>query len=209
MIPSESAEDRRCTFERPDCQSIVLKRWKHSSCALCRSRKIRCDRGNPCNNCLKSRNGTCVYVNQPSQLQQQQLSPVKVHQWPTPASSIGRESTVPSQSTLETSSTSASPLAIQPIARNMESMECRIRRLEEELSKTPQRSAQSHVPTSDADIETTRTKLAETCTIYKTRMYGQSHSMNGVRLVSLRYPINLDLHIIDLTTTSSKIFLRE
>lgn len=32
-----------------------------SSCNLCRRRKLRCNREQPCSNCLRSRNGTCVY----------------------------------------------------------------------------------------------------------------------------------------------------
>ncbi|KAK1759063.1 hypothetical protein QBC47DRAFT_457411 [Echria macrotheca] len=31
------------------------------SCTQCRARKIRCNRENPCNNCLKSRNAVCSY----------------------------------------------------------------------------------------------------------------------------------------------------
>lgn len=32
-----------------------------SSCALCRKRKLRCNRETPCSNCLKSKTGSCVY----------------------------------------------------------------------------------------------------------------------------------------------------
>ncbi|KAF2493453.1 hypothetical protein BU16DRAFT_619779 [Lophium mytilinum] len=34
------------------------------SCTLCRSRKLKCDRGQPCKNCVKKPPGSCVYVTQ-------------------------------------------------------------------------------------------------------------------------------------------------
>ncbi|KAH6851061.1 hypothetical protein B0I37DRAFT_397140 [Chaetomium sp. MPI-CAGE-AT-0009] len=35
------------------------------SCILCRRRKIRCDRQTPCSNCVKSKNATCAYRDDP------------------------------------------------------------------------------------------------------------------------------------------------
>ncbi|KAK3297791.1 uncharacterized protein B0H64DRAFT_416719 [Chaetomium fimeti] len=35
------------------------------SCILCRRRKIRCDRQTPCSNCIKSKNATCSYRDDP------------------------------------------------------------------------------------------------------------------------------------------------
>ncbi|KAI0131801.1 hypothetical protein BJ170DRAFT_221422 [Xylariales sp. AK1849] len=46
------------------------------SCSLCRRRKIRCNRENPCSNCLRSKNHDCVYENQfDTQRHLQRLSP--------------------------------------------------------------------------------------------------------------------------------------
>ncbi|KAK4235373.1 hypothetical protein C8A03DRAFT_46488 [Achaetomium macrosporum] len=35
------------------------------SCILCRKRKIKCNRGTPCSNCMRSKNATCIYTNAP------------------------------------------------------------------------------------------------------------------------------------------------
>ena len=44
-----------------------------SSCSLCRRRKLRCNRENPCSNCARSRNGTCIYEDPSSQLVQKRI----------------------------------------------------------------------------------------------------------------------------------------
>ena len=53
-------------FDRP-CSSSELthQTTQHSSCVLCRRRKIRCNRETPCSNCTKSKNATCVYRDPP------------------------------------------------------------------------------------------------------------------------------------------------
>jgi hypothetical protein len=63
-------------------------------------------------------------------------------------------------------------------------METRIRQLEEQLSKATQRTTESIIPSSDPNTETTTPRVAETFSVYKTRMYGKSHWFNGVSLVS-------------------------
>lgn len=166
---------------------------------VCRSRKIRCDRGTPCSNCLRSRNGAsgCVYESHPSQSQQHQVDPSHTSEpgssqelrgphGLTPVSSTNHVSTVSSHPStgLVASSSSASTLASQPPPRDVESMEKRIRQLEEQLYKASQGPTQSPVPILDTHTETTTPRFGQTFSIYKTRMYGQSHWFNGVALVS-------------------------
>ena len=120
------------------------------------------------------------------------------------ASSISRASTVPSypSKSLVASSTSASTLASQPSTRDVESMKSRIRQLEEQLSKATQTSTQPPFPTSNSNIETTSSCITGTFSVHhesrlsgqpqvitrsvthKTRLFGQSHWVNGVALVS-------------------------
>lgn len=120
------------------------------------------------------------------------------------ASSIGRGSTAPSHPSMSlvASSTSASTPASQPSDRDVESMKIRIRELEEQLSKATQRSTQSPIPTSNSNLETTTSRLAGTfhvhhesrlvgqaqfisrSVMHKTRLFGQSHLINGFALVS-------------------------
>ena len=159
---------------------------------------------------MRSRNETCVYENHPSQPPRQHLGLAQESREPhysmpiDRASSISRGSTVPSHpsKSLVASSTSASTPASQPSARDVESMKSRIRQLEEQLSKATQRSTRSPVLTSNSNIETTTSCIAGTVYVHhdsrlfgqiqaisrsvmhKTRLFGQSHWINGVALVS-------------------------
>src|SRR6478735_9253945 len=47
----------------------TVERWSRStlSCQLCRSKKLRCDRSQPCSNC-SSRNVSCEYASSPMSL---------------------------------------------------------------------------------------------------------------------------------------------
>jgi hypothetical protein len=126
--PIEGGEGHRCRLSCPLYQCSELRREEYSSCILCRSRKIRCDRGTPCSNCLKSRNGTCVYRNSPSHSPHQQHHLAQepgASQYPTPSSNISRGSIAPSHpsSTSVTSSTNASTRANQPLSRDIDFLE--------------------------------------------------------------------------------------
>ena len=80
-------------------------------------------------------------------------------------------------------------------------MKSRIRQLEDQLSKVTQKAAQVPVQTPDSHIEITTSGTAETFTVhqkrrsfgqadiiryimYKTRLFGRSHWMNGAIQVS-------------------------
>jgi hypothetical protein len=192
---------------------------------------------------VRSRNETCVFEDHPSQPRRQHLGhgqttkrglaqKSREPRYSIPigsASSISRASTVPSHlsKSLVASSTSASTLAGQPSARDVESMKTRIRQLEEQLSKATQRSTHSPVPTSNSNIDTTTSGIAGTFyvhhesrlfgqaqvisrnVVHKTRLFGQSHWTNGVALVSscAIYRTSLDSKWLGLTTISSETFL--
>ncbi|KAI6291425.1 hypothetical protein MCOR34_010178 [Pyricularia oryzae] len=52
------------TTSQGDIQPAPRRRRRPAvSCTLCRQRKVRCSRGTPCTNCVRSRTGTCVYDN--------------------------------------------------------------------------------------------------------------------------------------------------
>jgi hypothetical protein len=106
-------------------------------------------------------------------------------QYLTPAASTSASSIVPSHppSTLAASSTNASTLASQPTAQDIEFLERRVQQLEEQLSKATQRPIQSPLQTWGPDIEIKNSHAGESFSMYKTRMYGQSHWFNGVALV--------------------------
>ena len=80
-------------------------------------------------------------------------------------------------------------------------MKRRIRELEEQLSEATQMSTQSPVPTSNSNVETTTSRVAGTFYVHesrsfdqpqaitrsvthKTRLFGQSHWINGVIQIS-------------------------
>lgn len=171
----------------------------------------------PCSNCVRSRNGTCVYENHISAPPRRQIGLT-----PERAGGIGGESNAskcsePNLRPLPTPSSSApSPVP------DMAAMQRRIRELESELAgvSITQHPAQQppaqHPPvalapllrdpfsTQKEETVTTSTKLGGTfhvhkeiseCGIgreggiprsvtHKTRVFGQSHYINGIVLVS-------------------------
>ncbi|KAH6989638.1 hypothetical protein BKA56DRAFT_476854 [Ilyonectria sp. MPI-CAGE-AT-0026] len=182
------------------------------SCSLCRRRKIRCNREAPCNNCMRSKNEQCVYETHPSQAPRQirptntpaQLPRQPHHIAPNTTSTASTGSTVSSHPLVSSgpSSTNTSSPAGPTLSHDVEYLRNRIRQLEDELPKTKIHSAQtpSLTPSSTTSIETQTSRLAGTFHIHrntlfgqanvfsrgimhKTRMFGQSHWINGVALL--------------------------
>ena len=77
--------------------------WRTRSCSLCRRRKLRCNRENPCSNCMRSRNGTCVYEDPSSQLSRKRTS---LDQQNVDDSALGTYYSVASKSSTSASKTS-------------------------------------------------------------------------------------------------------
>ena len=153
---------------------------------------------------MRSGNDACAYEKYPSQPPRQHLGQDRTTEFglvPKPgesaptarASSTSKESTVLSQpsSTIITCSTSASTLASQPSAWDVESLKSRIRQLEEQLSRVTPLSTQSPVLTSYSDLtggtfhvhRESRFRAAQATSrsiMYKTRLFGQSHWSTGL-----------------------------
>lgn len=154
------------------------------SCSLCRRRKIKCNREHPCSNCLRSKTDNCVY---------ERLSP------PPQCSKYGPTNVAPGHSRASNVTSSSGPTTpnSQASSVEVESLKLRIKELEEQLSRTTQRSVGSGAPSPNFDIRTMTSHLAGTVhvhrelaaagqpavasrtTIHKNRMFGQSHWFNG------------------------------
>ncbi|KFY95849.1 hypothetical protein V498_03088 [Pseudogymnoascus sp. VKM F-4517 (FW-2822)] len=184
---------------------------ENSSCALCKRRKIRCNREMPCSNCQRSRNGTCVYENHFSARPRRDVGLT-----PERGGELGRESNAsrrsePAFSPLPTPSSSApSP------APDVPAMQRRIRELESQLAGVSIKQPPAPQPPvelaptlmdpfalqKEEDTVTTSTKLGGTFHVHnesselgtgreggiprsvthKTRVFGQSHWINGIVL---------------------------
>lgn len=192
----------------------------HSSCTLCRRRKIRCNRETPCSNCVRSRNGACVYENHPPPAPQPRHGSAEEPQQLPCSLSVGRTSTASTTGTLPThssrslatSSTSASTPGSQSTStQDVESMKIRIRQLEDQLSRA---ASTTHSPAPAFNPQTEKEKTSSVLIessiggtfqvqhesrlfgqgraiplarsiLHKTRLFGLSHWINGVVLVSI------------------------
>ena len=169
---------------------------------------MRCNRESPCSNCKRSRHGECVYDNplpppNPSRNNPRTLAPdiCGAHytaSLPTPEdqSSNGRSATVASFS----SPASTTPHSDLP---ELEALKSKVRLLEEQLTKSGTTSLTTQVSTPASNLETTSTQLGGTFHVHaqsqfggamvipraishKTRLFGQSHFVTGLPLVSIR-----------------------
>ncbi|KAH7129501.1 hypothetical protein B0J13DRAFT_509852 [Dactylonectria estremocensis] len=161
------------------------------SCALCRKRKIRCNRETPCSNCVRSKNEHCVYENPPPQLSSQpsrqslgasKLGPSQQPRRIAPVDTASSTSSASSHVLVSPgpSSTSASSPADVPL--DVDHMRMRIQQLEEQLSKATIQPPQTHtlppvpVPTagSDSIFETASSRLAGTFHIHRSTLFGEA-----------------------------------
>ncbi|KAI5457137.1 hypothetical protein BGZ63DRAFT_83859 [Mariannaea sp. PMI_226] len=163
------------------------------SCEQCRRRKIRCDRGLPCVNCVKSKISPCTYA--PTHIPASRLKKSAAPQGqdagpPQPALVPARSSPlfeVPKNSSQDTSSdiippnppTSSVPSSTSETSV-VDALAARVRELEQRLA------GGFHISRKPDDkfIDCNRQKPEEENapmkgTISKTRFFGQSHWMNG------------------------------
>ena len=207
--PNAGAGDRPC--ESRSC-SRRTRADNNRSCTLCRKRKTRCNRGNPCSNCLRSRGGQCVY---------EQLSPPRprgraaqsedrtssVPVEPPPDVNKNTSSVIPSRPSMSTVGTATDPPtpASHVSTIEVESLRSRVKQLEEQLTaaRISRSSIISSAPSPNVDIRTTTSHIAGTfhqqqeaplsdhapiisrSIMHKTRLFGQSHCMNGFAQVGL------------------------
>jgi hypothetical protein len=152
---------------------------------------------------VRSGNDACVYEKYPSQPPRQHLGRDRTTEFglvPKPGESVpitrdsntSKESTISSDpsSTIITCSTSASTLASQPSAWDVESLKNRIRQLEEQLARATPVSTQSPALTSYSDLtggtfhvhreSRFGAQATSRSIMYKTRLFGQSHWSTGL-----------------------------
>ncbi|KAK3949697.1 hypothetical protein QBC32DRAFT_400038 [Pseudoneurospora amorphoporcata] len=187
------------------------------SCALCRRRKVRCNRETPCSNCIRSKNiHGCVYQVHPlpQQLPPQRPRPLAACDTPkdsqaqslvrpgpvvrsVPGPGAGSFVTLPPFPTPSTHPSAATnQLTTLPVVSSSDPnvLRGRIRELEEQLSKaTFSRSSNPKAPSSPTATHesslagTFITQAASTSRIvnvfHKSRLFGQSHWLNGVILL--------------------------
>lgn len=171
---------------------------------------MRCNRGSPCSNCMRSRRGECVYENplpEPTQRTRsgkQNLAPslcdgLPVASLPTPDDD---SITVPPGGTVSIASSwptaSSTPHSDLP---ELEALKNKVKLLEHQLSRSTITPSPVQVPTP-ASLETTSTQLGGTFHLHsqsqpggslaipraishKTRLFGQSHFVTGLPLVSV------------------------
>ncbi|PYI04091.1 hypothetical protein BO78DRAFT_373845 [Aspergillus sclerotiicarbonarius CBS 121057] len=170
------------------------------SCNLCRKRKIRCNRQKPCSNCLRARNGACIYGTPQSQPDSSPATHIALDS----ASRTSRP-TLPSHTGSLVNSSSVSTPISQSSAQETElgRMKLKIQQLEEQLAKqAPPIQSPLLTHDSNSNIETTSSRLGGTFHVhterdslgqpqaiarsiaYKTRLLGQSHwAVNGILLI--------------------------
>lgn len=166
------------------------------SCEQCRRRKIRCDRGLPCVNCIKSKISPCTYapthtpasrtrkiINHAQDFDAHSVSshvparsaPVFEIQRPLPVhhpDPKALSSSVPSSTVGSTSNTST-----------VDALAARVRELEQKLSDSFFISRQTE-DKLEHNEEQEEAHAPMKGTISKTRFFGQSHWMNGANMVS-------------------------
>ncbi|KAK8007756.1 hypothetical protein PG989_001746 [Apiospora arundinis] len=173
------------------------------SCALCRKRKVRCDRQTPCSNCVRSRNENCVYENDRPRnhvVDSGLRAPTLIT---NSASRSSSRPTIPpygvDSRTVSSSAPTTPPSTSGPDEANLEQMKLRIKHLEEQLATVVLKPDRSPVPIANSQIQTTSSRFGGTFHVHcgndpsnqshgiarsvshKNRLFGQSHwAVNGV-----------------------------
>ncbi|KAI9037116.1 putative transcriptional regulatory protein [Aspergillus affinis] len=166
------------------------------SCVLCRKRKIRCNREQPCSNCLRSQSGSCIYENLNKPVAPKNHAGPSVINHPQGVLPDARASNAsaalhsgPSSWTDRSTPTSQ----VYPQDEESQHLRLRIRELEEKLATATLMRSLSAGPAPSLDIETTNSRLSGTFHVHyrraangqpgtiahsismKSRLFGQSH----------------------------------
>ncbi|RKL11746.1 hypothetical protein BFJ71_g227 [Fusarium oxysporum] len=192
-------------------ESVRRRRRPAVSCDLCRKRKMRCNRGSPCSNCMRARKGDCVYENPPpaerSTTGQDHVADTggdfnAFLSLPTPEDLVASaNSGLPGVSTGAASSSTGAPTPVsQSSVQELDILRNRVRQLESQLSSTTAVPSQSHVSTPASTLETSSSRLGGTFHLHsqgqhvgalatpraishKSRFFGQSHFVCGLPLL--------------------------
>lgn len=177
----------------------------NSSCILCRRRKIKCDQKTPCGNCTKSKNSTCVYRDPPSARPQHQhrLAPRTTSNvgplTPTSLTPVPGSRQVATGANTVNSQLAGAGRYIQPTeSRTASSIPTGHSSTTTSLTQSPLSTTTkgSRVETRTVDIagkfyfhaehrSANQPQAVTRSVTHKTRLFGQSHWVNGVALVSL------------------------
>ncbi|RBR15679.1 hypothetical protein FVER53590_13336 [Fusarium verticillioides] len=196
-------------------EPVRRRRRPAVSCNLCRKRKMRCNRGSPCSNCMRARKGECVYENPPpaerSTASQDHVAEIAGDfnaflSLPTPEDLVASaNSGLPGVSTGAASSSTGAPTPVsQSSVQELDMLRNRVRQLESQLSSNTSTPLQSHVSTPASTLDTSTSRLGGTFHLHsqkqhvgalatpraishKSRFFGRSHFVCGLPL--LRYII--------------------
>ncbi|KAI1015418.1 hypothetical protein LB504_011135 [Fusarium proliferatum] len=192
-------------------EPVRRRRRPAVSCNLCRKRKMRCNRGSPCSNCMRARKGDCVYENPPpaerSTASQDHIAKIggdynAFLSLPTPEDLVASaNSGLPGASTGAASSSTGAPTPVsQSSVQELDMLRSRVRQLESQLSSATATPSQSHVSTPASTLETSTSRLGGTFHLHsqrqhvgplatpraishKSRFFGQSHFVCGLPLL--------------------------
>ncbi|CAM1511033.1 Fc.00g085460.m01.CDS01 [Cosmosporella sp. VM-42] len=168
------------------------------SCEQCRRRKIRCDRGLPCVNCVKSKISPCTYapthvpasrakkaVGHGQEAGSDRMSHVPIRSAPIGAPESNSKMASPSEHLgpaisfprYPASSVPGSTVGSTSETSTVDALVARVRQLEERLANNVHISR----PGDDRIVEPTEEEESRPMkgTVSKTRFFGQSHWMNG------------------------------
>ncbi|KAG5764576.1 hypothetical protein H9Q72_007344 [Fusarium xylarioides] len=192
-------------------ETVRRRRRPAVSCNLCRKRKMRCNRGSPCSNCMRARKGECIYENPPpterSTASQDHVAEIggdfnAFLSLPTPEDLVASaNSGLPGVSTAVASSSTGAPTPVsQSSIQELDILRNRVLQLESQLSSTTVTPLQSHVSTPASTLETSTSRLGGTFHLHsqrqhvgalatpraishKSRFFGQSHFVCGLPLL--------------------------
>lgn len=199
--PGEAAGPSASSDPQAAAKPEKKRRRPALSCEQCRRRKIRCDRGLPCVNCVKSKITPCTYapIHVPASRTKKAVNPVHdagadrssqifprppqgtllEYTKPPPSEHI-RPGPQPSFGSITSPSIQGSTVGSTSDGSTVEALRARVRQLEEQLandlhiSRNTDDRFEPHKEDESAPMKGT---------ISKTRFFGQSHWMNGTGLV--------------------------
>ncbi|KAF7551079.1 hypothetical protein G7046_g7820 [Stylonectria norvegica] len=184
--PTEASPTRPPLVEKPEKK----RRRPALSCEQCRRRKIRCDRGLPCANCVRSKISPCTYA--PTHIPASRGKKPGGHGAGAesgadrPVHMPIRSGPAPPSEHLHAAHSSPSLTSTAGSTSETSSVEAlvnRIKQLEQKLANNV------HISSPVDRLETCEEDPSAPMrgTVNKTRFFGQSHFMNGADLVSMPY----------------------
>ncbi|RGP58953.1 hypothetical protein FSPOR_11662 [Fusarium sporotrichioides] len=188
-------------------EPIRRRRRPAVACTLCRKRKMRCNRGSPCSNCIRSRRGECVYENhhpappQPDLNYRRELAPRNLNEFqaaslPTPEDQSANAS-LPGKPAIFPNFSPTASTTPQSDLPELEALKNKVKLLEDQLSKSPAAPSRSQVSTPASNFETTSTQLGGTFHLHSQSQPGSLLALRDI------------LEIIDRHTDEASDLIKE